>query len=49
MAFTASMPGVHKLQYTFFDDNGSDGSQGSIDNFYFLELWMRVYIGIRPI
>lgn len=34
MAFTASMPGVYKLQYTFFDDNGSDGSQGSIDNFY---------------
>ena len=26
MAFTASMPGVHKLQYTFFDDNGADGS-----------------------
>ena len=25
---------VYKLQYTFFDDNGSDGSQGSIDNFY---------------
>ena len=34
MAFTASMPGVYKLQYTFFDDNGADGSQGSIDNFY---------------
>ena len=33
MAFTASMPGVHKLQYTFFDDNGADGSAGSIDNF----------------
>ena len=35
MAFTASMPGVHKLQFTYFDNNGTDGSQGSIDNFYF--------------
>lgn len=25
---------VHKVQFTFFDDNGADGSQGSLDNFY---------------
>ena len=34
MSFTASVSGVYKLQFTFFDNNGSDGSQGSIDNFY---------------
>ena len=34
MAFTASMPGVHKLQFTYFDNDGSDGSEGNIDNFY---------------
>lgn len=37
MAFTASMPGVHKLQYTFFDNSGEDGSAGSIDNFLFFK------------
>jgi len=25
---------VHKVQFTFFDDNGADGSEGSLDNFY---------------
>lgn len=34
MAFTASISGVHKLQFTFFDNNGSNGSDGSVDNFY---------------
>ena len=34
MAFTASVSGVHKLQFTFFDNNGSNGSDGSVDNFY---------------
>ena len=34
MSFTASLSGVYKLQFTFFDNNGSDGSNGSIDNFY---------------
>ena len=34
MAFTASMPGVHKLQFTYFDEDGSDGSEGNIDNFF---------------
>tara|TARA_B100000925_G_scaffold247806_1_gene198341 strand:- start:1750 stop:3825 length:2076 start_codon:yes stop_codon:yes gene_type:complete len=37
MAFTASMPGVHKLQFTYFDNNGADGSAGSIDNFLFFK------------
>jgi len=34
MAFTASISGVHKLQFTFFDNNGANGSDGSVDNFY---------------
>lgn len=34
MAFTSSFTGVHKLQFTFFDNNGTNGSAGSIDNFY---------------
>ncbi|MDB2399638.1 hypothetical protein N9W01_00070 [bacterium] len=34
MAFTASVSGVYKLQFTFFDNNGNDGSLGTIDNFY---------------
>ena len=34
MAFTASVSGVYKLQFSFFDNDGSDGSHGSIDNFY---------------
>jgi len=34
MAVTASITGIYKIQFTFFDNNGSDGSQGSIDNFY---------------
>lgn len=34
MAFTASDTGVYKLQFTFFDNNGDNGSRGSIDNFY---------------
>jgi len=34
MAFTASVSGIHKLQLSFFDNNGADGSKGSIDNFY---------------
>ena len=25
---------VHKVQFTFFDENGVDGSEGSLDNFY---------------
>lgn len=25
---------VHKVQFTFFDENGTDGSAGSLDNFY---------------
>ena len=25
---------VHKVQFTFFDNNGADGSDGSLDNFY---------------
>ena len=34
MAFTASVSGVYKLQFSFFDNNGSNGSSGTIDNFY---------------
>lgn len=34
MAFTASNSGNHNIQFTYFDDNGSDGSNGNIDNFY---------------
>ena len=34
MSFTASMSGEYKLQFTYFDNNGSNGSAGSIDNFY---------------
>jgi len=34
MAFTASVSGLHKLQFIFFDNNGVNGSQGSVDNFY---------------
>ena len=38
MSFTGSVAfngsDVHKVQFTFFDDNGADGSQGSLDNFY---------------
>jgi len=34
MSFTASESGIYKTQFTFFDNNGSDGSAGSIDNFY---------------
>jgi len=34
MAFTASISGVYKLQFTFFDNNGANGSDGSLDNFY---------------
>ncbi len=37
MAFTASASGLHKLQFSFFDQNGSDGSAGSIDNFLFFK------------
>ena len=25
---------IHKVQFTFFDNNGADGSDGSLDNFY---------------
>ena len=25
---------THKFQFTFFDNNGADGSDGSLDNFY---------------
>ena len=35
MAFTASMPGVHKFQFSYFDNDGSNGSEGNIDNFFF--------------
>ena len=34
MAFTASVSGVYKIQFTFFDNNGSNGSAGSVDNFF---------------
>lgn len=34
MAFTASVAGIYKLQFSFFDNDDSDGSNGSIDNFY---------------
>ena len=34
MSFTASVSGIHKLQFAFFDNNGANGSNGSIDNFY---------------
>ena len=38
MSFTGSAAvggsDVHKVQFTFFDNNGADGSQGSLDNFY---------------
>jgi hypothetical protein len=34
MAFTASDAGAYKLQFTFFDNNGNNGSSGTIDNFY---------------
>ena len=38
MSFTGSNTfngsNVHKVQFTFFDNNGADGSQGSLDNFY---------------
>ena len=34
MALTASITGVYKIQFSFFDNNGVNGSQGSIDNFY---------------
>ena len=34
MSFDAEVTGIYKLQFTFFDNNGSDGSHGSIDNFY---------------
>ena len=33
MAFTASMPGVHKLQFTYFDNDGSNGSEGNMITF----------------
>ena len=33
LGFTSSMAGQYKIQYTFFDTNGSDGSSGNIDNF----------------
>jgi hypothetical protein len=38
MAFTASNSGVYKLQFSFFDNNGSNGSNGSIDNFYIYKI-----------
>ena len=34
LSFTASSAGIYKPQFTFFDNNGNDGSAGSIDNFY---------------
>lgn len=34
MAFTASVAGIYKLQFSFFDNDDSDGSNGSIDDFY---------------
>lgn len=34
MSFTASNSGVYKLQFSFFDNNGANGSNGSVDNFY---------------
>ena len=38
MSFTGSAAvgdnDVHKVQFTFFDNNGADGSEGSLDNFY---------------
>ena len=38
MTFTGSAAvggsDVHKVQFTFFDNNGADGSNGSLDNFY---------------
>ena len=37
MAFTASASGLHKLQFSYFDNNGDDGSAGSIDNFLFFK------------
>lgn len=33
VGFTSSMAGQYKIQYTFFDNNGDDGSAGNIDNF----------------
>ena len=32
---------THKFQFTFFDNNGADGSDGSLDDFY-------VYSKIEP-
>lgn len=34
MSISCSDSGLHKLQFTYFDNNGTDGSRGSIDNFY---------------
>lgn len=34
MVYTPTETGWYKLQYTFFDNNGANGSAGSIDNFY---------------
>ena len=38
MLFSGSASGsandTHKLQFTFFDNNGADGSDGSLDDFY---------------
>ena len=33
-SFTATEAGIYKSQITFFDNNGANGSAGSIDNFY---------------
>lgn len=34
LSFTSSGDGNHNIQFTFFDENGNDGSAGSIDNFF---------------
>ena len=34
VSFTASQDGVHLIQFTFFDTNGSGGVVGSLDNIY---------------
>ena len=49
LGFTSSMAGQYKIQYTFFDTNGADGSSGNIDNFLLFATTPPWYINLRPI